>query len=102
VSASSRRGCAFKNYDELNASLLDQCIAYAEAHHQVPTDSTRCRHRSPAIGNKPRPFHPELTDQTIWDVFEAFSVRTSESPWRCGLRQDGRFFYFGWLIAVVR
>jgi transposase len=38
----------FKNYDELNAWLLDQCIAYAKAHH-----------------------HPELTDQTIWDVFEA-------------------------------
>ena len=38
----------FKNYDELNAWLLDQCIAYAKTHH-----------------------HPELTDQTIWDVFEA-------------------------------
>jgi transposase len=38
----------FKNYDELNAWLLDQCIAYAKAHH-----------------------HPELTNQTIWDVFEA-------------------------------
>ena len=38
----------FKTYDELNAWLLDQCIAYAKAHR-----------------------HPELTDQTIWDVFEA-------------------------------
>src|SRR5437868_11467684 len=38
----------FKNYDELNAWLLDKCIAYAKAHR-----------------------HPELADQTIWDVFEA-------------------------------
>jgi transposase len=38
----------FKNLDELNAWLLDQCIAYARAHR-----------------------HPELTDQTIWEVFEA-------------------------------
>ena len=38
----------FKNLDELNAWLLDQCIAYAKVHH-----------------------HPELTEQTIWEVFEA-------------------------------
>jgi len=38
----------FKNYDELNAWLLDKCIAYAKAHR-----------------------HPELNDQTIWEVFEA-------------------------------
>jgi hypothetical protein len=38
----------FKNYDELNAWLLDQCIAYANAHR-----------------------HPELPEQTIWDAFEA-------------------------------
>jgi transposase len=38
----------FKNYEELNAWLLDQCIAYAKAHR-----------------------HPELTNQTIWDMFEA-------------------------------
>jgi hypothetical protein len=37
----------FKSYDEMNAWLLDQCIAYAKAHR-----------------------HPEL-DQPIWDVFEA-------------------------------
>src|SRR5208282_6004993 len=37
----------FKNLDELNAWLLDQCIAYAKAHH-----------------------HTELTEQTIWEVFE--------------------------------
>jgi transposase len=38
----------FKSYDELNAWLLDKCIAYAKAHR-----------------------HPELTEQTIWEVFEA-------------------------------
>jgi transposase len=38
----------FKNYEELNAWLLDQSIAYAKAHR-----------------------HPELTGQTIWEVFEA-------------------------------
>ena len=38
----------FKSYEEMNAWLLDQCIAYAKAHR-----------------------HPELTEQTIWQVFEA-------------------------------
>jgi hypothetical protein len=38
----------FKTLDELNAWLLDKCIAYAKAHR-----------------------HPELTEQTIWEVFEA-------------------------------
>jgi len=38
----------FKNYDELNAWLTDKCVAYARAHR-----------------------HPELTEQTIWEVFEA-------------------------------
>jgi hypothetical protein len=38
----------FGNYHELNAWLLDKCIAYAKAHR-----------------------HPELTGQTIWEVFEA-------------------------------
>src|ERR1700759_5087213 len=38
----------FKTLDELNAWLLDKCIAYAKAHR-----------------------HPELVDQTIWEVFEA-------------------------------
>jgi hypothetical protein len=37
-----------KNYDELNAWLLDQCIAYAKAHR-----------------------HPEVRDKTIWEMFEA-------------------------------
>src|ERR1700724_1661161 len=38
----------FKTYDELNAWLLDRCIAYAKAHK-----------------------HPELIDCTIWQAFEA-------------------------------
>lgn len=38
----------FKTLDELNAWLLDKCIAYAKAHH-----------------------HPELAEQTVWEVFEA-------------------------------
>src|SRR6202521_4974844 len=38
----------FKNLDELNAWLLDKCIAYAKAHR-----------------------HPELAEQTVWEVFEA-------------------------------
>ena len=37
-----------KSYEELNALLLDQCVAYAKAHR-----------------------HPELRDRTIWEVFEA-------------------------------
>src|SRR5882757_5682348 len=36
------------SYDELNAWLLDRCVAYAKAHK-----------------------HPELTDCTIWQAFEA-------------------------------
>ena len=38
----------FKTYDEMNAWLTDRCVAYAKAHH-----------------------HPELTEQTIWEAFEA-------------------------------
>lgn len=38
----------FASYDELNAWLIEQCIAYAKAHS-----------------------HPELKDHTIWQVFEA-------------------------------
>jgi hypothetical protein len=37
-----------KSYDELNAWLPDQCVAYARAHR-----------------------HPELRHQTVWSVFEA-------------------------------
>jgi transposase len=38
----------FKTLDELNAWLLDKCITYAKAHK-----------------------HPEFTDKTVWEVFEA-------------------------------
>jgi transposase len=38
----------FKTLDELNAWLLDKCIAHAKVHR-----------------------HPELAEQTIWEVFEA-------------------------------
>ena len=37
-----------KNYEEMNAWLLDQCVAHAKAHH-----------------------HPEQRDRTIWEMFEA-------------------------------
>ena len=37
----------FKNLDELNAWLLDRCVAWAKAHP-----------------------HPEMRDRTTWDVFE--------------------------------
>ena len=37
-----------KSYEELNAWLLDKCIAYAKVHR-----------------------HPELRDRTVWEVFEA-------------------------------
>lgn len=36
-----------KSYDELNAWLLDKCVAYAKAHK-----------------------HPEMTEKTIWQMFE--------------------------------
>ncbi len=38
----------FKKLDELNDWLLDKCVAYAKAHR-----------------------HPELSEQTIWELFEA-------------------------------
>ena len=38
----------FKTYDELNAWLLDRCVAYAKAHP-----------------------HPEVADKTVWEIFEA-------------------------------
>jgi len=37
----------FKTYDELNALLLDKCLAWAKAHS-----------------------HPERPEQTVWEVFE--------------------------------
>ena len=36
-----------KSYDEMNAWLLDKCVAYAKAHP-----------------------HPEIADKTVWEVFE--------------------------------
>jgi hypothetical protein len=47
----------FKNYDELNAWLLDKCIPYEKAHR-----------------------HPELSEQTICDVFEASGRTWSPTP----------------------
>ena len=50
----SRRASGFSHrlkvasYEELNAWLLDRCIAYAKAHK-----------------------HPELAEQPVWQVFEA-------------------------------
>jgi hypothetical protein len=38
----------FRTYEELNGWLIDQCVVYAKAHR-----------------------HPELGEQTIWQVFEA-------------------------------
>ena len=40
------------SYEELNAWLLDRCVAYAKAHK-----------------------HPELSDRTIWQAFEAERTR---------------------------
>ncbi|QXX76684.1 hypothetical protein MHY1_p00206 (plasmid) [Methylovirgula sp. HY1] len=37
----------YKTYDEMNAWLLDQCVAYAKAHR-----------------------HPEIADKTVWEIFE--------------------------------
>src|SRR6195952_4456061 len=51
-----------KSYDELNAWLLDQCVAYARAHR-----------------------HPEVRDKTVWEMFEA--ERPSLVPY--GGRFDG-------------
>jgi transposase len=50
------------SYEELNAWLLDRCVAYAKAHK-----------------------HPELSDRTIWQAFEA--ERTQLVP--IGGRFDG-------------
>jgi hypothetical protein len=58
------------NFDELNALLLDRCVAYARAHA-----------------------HPELRDQTVWDVFEA------ERP--ALVRYTGRFDGFHAVPAAV-
>ncbi|MGZ9116789.1 MAG: IS21 family transposase, partial [Methylocystis sp.] len=47
----------FKTFDELNAWLMDKCIAYAKAHA-----------------------HPERADRTVWEVFE--EERTRLIPYR--------------------
>jgi len=52
----------FKTYGDMNAWLLDQCVAYAKAHR-----------------------HPEFRDQTVWSVFEAERPKLV----RCAGRFDG-------------
>ena len=59
-----------KSFDELNAWLLDQCVAYAKAHK-----------------------HPELTDRTVWQVFEAERTNLVAVP--------GRFDGFHAVMASV-
>jgi len=59
-----------KSYEELNGWLLDHCVGYAKAHK-----------------------HPELSDQTIWQVFEA--ERAHLVPYR------GRFDGFHAVPAAV-
>ena len=59
-----------KSYDELNGILLDRCIVYAKAHP-----------------------HPEQTDRTVWEMFEA------ERPHL--VRHAGRFDGFHALSASV-
>src|SRR3954471_3648921 len=59
-----------KSYDELNAWLLDQCVIYAKAHR-----------------------HPELREQTVWQMFEA------ERP--SLVRYGGRFDGFHAVPAAV-
>ena len=59
-----------KSYDELNAWLMDKCVAWAKAHA-----------------------HPELSERTIWEVFE--EERPKLIPYR------GRFDGFHALPALV-
>jgi transposase len=59
-----------KSYAELNAWLLDQCIAYARAHR-----------------------HPEVREQTIWEMFEAERASL--------VRYAGRFDGFHAVAASV-
>jgi transposase len=48
-----------KSYDELNAWLIDKCVAYAKAHK-----------------------HPEIADRTVWQVFEEERPRLLPVPGR--------------------
>jgi transposase len=59
-----------KSLDELNAWLVDKCIAYAKAHK-----------------------HPEFTDKTVWEVFEAERPKL--------VRYVGRFDGFHAVPAAV-
>jgi hypothetical protein len=59
-----------KSLEELNGLLLDKCVAYAKAHK-----------------------HPELADQTIWQVFETERSRLVPVP--------GRFNGFHAITASV-
>src|ERR1700693_5800951 len=59
-----------KSYAELNAWLLDQCIAYARAHR-----------------------HPEVREQTVWEMFEAERASL--------VRYAGRFDGFHAVAASV-
>jgi hypothetical protein len=61
---------SFKSYEELNAWLLDKCVAWTKTHR-----------------------HPEQSERTIWDVFEA--ERGSLVPYA------GRFDGFHCLPASV-
>jgi transposase len=47
----------FKNYEELNAWLLDQSVAYAKAHT-----------------------HPEMPDKTVWQAFEEERAKLIQAP----------------------
>jgi hypothetical protein len=53
------------SYEELNAWLLDRCVAYAKAHQ-----------------------HPELTDRTIRQVFEAERPKLVDQRPRPPLRRS--------------
>jgi hypothetical protein len=67
----------FKNLDELNAWLLDKCIAYAKAHR-----------------------HPELADQTIWEVFEAERPKLVPYAGRFGALRNGAPFK-DWVLPAA-
>ena len=55
------RGCGSRNFDELNAWLLDRCIAYAKAHAHAPA---RPRSR-PALLPARRPRAGNWLDQIM-------------------------------------
>ena len=71
----------FKNYDELNAWLLDKCIAYTKAHR-----------------------HPDLVEQTVWEVFETerpqLVAKPSDARLVCDLGRIGHLPAFTLHCAV--